>query len=377
MSTKSFNVILFAACVFLATISQANAIGYTFTDLGLGVSDSSAEAVNNAGQVAGNSLFRATIWNGATPTYLGTLGGNEGGPYVDGASTYAINNLGQAAGNSTTGRFYHAVKWNGTTPTDLGALGPGHNSAAFAINDAGQVAGFSSASDNSAYHATLWNGTTPTDLGTLGGLSSLATGINNSGQVAGYSTTLAGTTHATIWNGTTPTDLGTLGGSYSAAFGINDVGQVVGDSYTSGNAAQHATLWDGTALHTPTDLGTLFGGRSSAQAINNVGQVVGFSTLWEGHMRNYVPHATLWDGATPTNLNNFLTASAINAGWILWSAQGINDNGWIIGKAYNYTSGEFHAFLLTPVPEPETYAMFMAGLGLMGFIARRRKNGQA
>jgi hypothetical protein len=25
------------------------------------------------------------------------------------------------------------------------------------------------------------------------------------------------------------------------------------------------------------------------------------------------------------------------------------------------------------VPEPETYAMFMTGLGLMGFIARRRK----
>ena len=31
---------------------------------------------------------------------------------------------------------------------------------------------------------------------------------------------------------------------------------------------------------------------------------------------------------------------------------------------------------LAPIPEPETYAMFMAGLGLMGFIARRRKNGQ-
>ena len=29
----------------------------------------------------------------------------------------------------------------------------------------------------------------------------------------------------------------------------------------------------------------------------------------------------------------------------------------------------------TPVPEPESYALFMAGLGLMGFIARRRKNG--
>lgn len=28
--------------------------------------------------------------------------------------------------------------------------------------------------------------------------------------------------------------------------------------------------------------------------------------------------------------------------------------------------------LLLPVPEPETYAMFLAGLGMMGFVARRR-----
>jgi hypothetical protein len=30
---------------------------------------------------------------------------------------------------------------------------------------------------------------------------------------------------------------------------------------------------------------------------------------------------------------------------------------------------------LTPIPEAETYAMFLAGLGLMGFISRRRKLG--
>ncbi|NBW50906.1 MAG: PEP-CTERM sorting domain-containing protein [Betaproteobacteria bacterium] len=29
---------------------------------------------------------------------------------------------------------------------------------------------------------------------------------------------------------------------------------------------------------------------------------------------------------------------------------------------------------VTAVPEPETYAMLLAGLGVMGMIARRRKN---
>jgi hypothetical protein len=34
-------------------------------------------------------------------------------------------------------------------------------------------------------------------------------------------------------------------------------------------------------------------------------------------------------------------------------------------------AGSFH-FIATPVPEPETYAMMLAGLGALGFMARRR-----
>jgi hypothetical protein len=30
-------------------------------------------------------------------------------------------------------------------------------------------------------------------------------------------------------------------------------------------------------------------------------------------------------------------------------------------------------YSLTPIPEPETYALMLAGLGAMGFVARRRK----
>ena len=37
------------------------------------------------------------------------------------------------------------------------------------------------------------------------------------------------------------------------------------------------------------------------------------------------------------------------------------------------TNGSTRAFLLTPVPEPETYALMMGGLGVLGLVARRRR----
>jgi len=38
-----------------------------------------------------------------------------------------------------------------------------------------------------------------------------------------------------------------------------------------------------------------------------------------------------------------------------------------------FTGGPIRGFLIAAVPEPETYAMMLAGLGLLGFVARRRK----
>jgi len=68
-----------------------------------------------------------------------------------------------------------------------------------------------------------------------------------------------------------------------------------------------------------------------------------------------------------------LDASTVNAGWVLKNAHDINDSGWIVGNAENSLLGISSAvFILTPVPEINTNVMLLMGLGLFGFILRRK-----
>ncbi|TXT26291.1 MAG: hypothetical protein FD134_636 [Gallionellaceae bacterium] len=121
------------------------------------------------------------------------------------------------------------------------------------------------------------------------------------------------------------------------------------------------------------------GGNSSyAYSINGASQVAGWSQIAGGALR-----ATLWDGGAAIDLNSFLDPATVGAGWVLQYAYDINDSGWIVGAARNNLSGRTHAYLLstpTPaVPEPETWAMLLAGLGWLGVAGRRRNRagGQA
>ncbi len=151
------------------------------------------------------------------------------------------------------------------------------------------------------------------NLGTLGGSTSGANGINASGQVVGISRTSGDTAErAFLWDGTAMTDLGTLGGDFSIAVSINASGHAVGRSSMPGGAPPfRAFLWNGTTM---TDLGTLGGGFSIAIAINDSGQIVGSSTLVPG---NTPRHAFLWADGTMTDLGTLggsaSEAFAVNA----------------------------------------------------------------
>src|SRR5713101_3361836 len=82
---------------------------------------------------------------------------------------------------------------------------------------------------------------TITNLPSLGGSSYAAYGLNRAGQITGYSY-LPGdlAAHAFLYSNGQTADLGTLGSDFSQAWAINASGQVAAESGTAGGLETHA-----------------------------------------------------------------------------------------------------------------------------------------
>lgn len=337
-------------------------------------------AINNLNQVVGHSYVgdpyfisqassRATLWNSQS-TYLPSqdIGGSGAG---------AINDLGQVAGFSKP-KFgiwgNTATVWANGQASTLPGLG-GMESGANGINNSGLIVGWAMMPNYptpgaASHHAVSWYNGTVTDLGTLtGGTAAFATSVNNNGLIVGFSDSSKTGYRAVLWTGNTATMLGNLGGNGSYAYSINDSGKIVGIS-ANANQDNRPVIWTDSGTQ---DLGTLGGSTGYAYDINSSGQIVGNSTA----SGSFSSRATLWANGSIYDLNNLVDQKLISEGWNFYSASSINDNGVIVGDALNSVTGIASSFMLTvttPVPEPETYALMLAGLAVVGVGARRRKS---
>jgi probable HAF family extracellular repeat protein len=301
---------------------------------GTSTKTSTAKAINGGGNAAGSSCKLNGIQYEVHPVRWTNRHIVDAGV---GGTAYGMNDAGVVVGGTGSEMFEasgSALVWTGGTVTGLGGALGGF-SRAFDVNNNGQVVGYRGGERLDSWSAFVYDlGTASvTTLPGLGGtFRSAAYAINDAGQAAGYASTPSNAFHAVRWTSGVPLDLGTLGGSYGFASGINASGSVVGRSYTTGDSAEHAFLYENGSMQ---DLGTLGGSSSHASGINDNGLIVGSSqTASAGH-------AFFYTNGDMHDLNDCLPGGS---GWQLTEAAAVNNAGQIVGTGQ--IGGEQHAFLI-------------------------------
>jgi probable HAF family extracellular repeat protein len=327
-------------------MANSSALAYELIDLGASVEP---KAINNAGVVVGSrhsdqSPAAAFSWSSA-----------RGFETIDGTSANAVNDSGQIAGSTITGAFIltgsNYLEWS--------------NYDAFGMNQSGAVTGYQLGSNSfqpralpynpAIFDSGQWDVSEIADLYRRGSREGVyadrfvLSSINDSGYSVGYRYKygLAGShsilidSNATIRDKADVTYLPIPVGGKAADINNNNmiVGTTGSNPETTPVIYTQAYLLDYNS-NALTILPLLEGGlRSSAYDVNEYNQVVGTSETMVGITME--DHAFLWQQAdgTATDLNQWAPA-----GWTLTTATAINDNGDIVG--IGALNGVIHGFLL-------------------------------
>jgi probable HAF family extracellular repeat protein len=236
----------------------------------LGGNNSTATGANNLGQVVGwdetgkmdSSCLSPQVLDFEAVVYEPVVKPNrpvfykpyELPPLQDDAigAAFGINDNGEVVGTSgkcgtpatsapNPAVLVHAVVWRNGSVSKLPDLGGGMNNIAFAINNAGQIAGISDPTGDSTTYAVLWQNGAITNLGTLpGDVLSVTADMNAKGQVVGSSCDANFNCRAFLWENGVMMDLNSLipTGSrlyLTGAYGINDFGEIAGTAVDLSN----------------------------------------------------------------------------------------------------------------------------------------------
>ena len=287
--------------------------------------------------------------------------------------------------------YGHSFIWQSPGPIVQIPMPSGtYRSRALDVNCSGCVAGWL---ESDGHYGYFYDGSAVTIIEPLpGGSHDDANALNNAGQVTGFSTTAApGEGNAFLWQDGVLTDLGGVIGGYISHgndIGDGDPWRIVGTRWMQQQSDPTAFLLEGDEF---TDLGPIPGGFSSeARAVNNNREVAGFGAVphsgpigeekhafyWsEGQMIDlgvlpgyersvaydindassivgYCDHSLqlpptgfLWQDGEMTDVNDLLPSGS---GLVLSSARGINNDGQIVAAGRD-AGGDFVAVLLSPM----------------------------
>ena len=320
------------------TIAALGTADQVASDLSPGINAKGHAAVWRLSEKSG---YRPVITGGKKENMLDAPAGYEN------EFAYSLNDHDDAVGWANTTRnpvdslsTTHAFLVHKNKPSDLGTLG-GKNSQAYAINNSGIVVGVSQIDEKRHQRAFRYSGGKMTALDPLDtGTFSIAFALNEAGVVAGGSSVVIKDlpiqpVHAVIWKDKVPEDLGTLVPNRSSiAYAINNHNDVVGVADTPTDQ----TVFIYSQGHM-TDLDI----KGRAYSINDNRQAVGTE---EGEERGYMV-GWLWDNGNTYKLNDCIDKTS---GYWVEAGHKINNAGQII--CTGRLQKRVHFLLLTPAKRP-------------------------